>query len=99
MLAANGRLGALEAIEAEYRRLSDRQLGQVRAKVRSARSLDAAEVQAIADAFAKRTGKKVLPEVEIDADLLGGVVVDIQGRAYDGSTRRELERLRTSLAG
>ena len=99
VLAANGRLGALEAIAAEYRRLSDRQLGQVRAKVRSARPLADGEVQAIADAFAKRTGKKVLPEVEIDADLLGGVVVEVQGRAYDGSTRRELERLRTSLAG
>ena len=99
VLAANGRLGALEAIEAEYRRLSDRQLGQVRAKVRSARPLGDDEVKAIADSFAKRTGKKVLPEVEIDADLLGGVIVEIQGRAYDGSTRRELERLRTSLAG
>ena len=99
VLATNGRLGALEAIEAEYRRLSDRRLGQVRAKVRSARPLPDAELQAIADAFAKRTGQKVLPEVEIDADLLGGVVVEVQGRAYDGSTRRELERLRASLAG
>ncbi|MGH7805116.1 MAG: ATP synthase F1 subunit delta [Candidatus Binatia bacterium] len=99
VLAANGRLGAVEAIEAEYRRLSDRRLGQVRAKVRSAKPLADADVRAIAEAFEKRTGRKVLPEVEIDADLLGGVVVEIQGRAYDGSTRRELERLRAALAG
>jgi F-type H+-transporting ATPase subunit delta len=99
VLADNGRLEALEAIEREYRRLSDRRLGQVRAKVRSARSLDAAELDAIAGAFERRTGRKVLPEVEVDAELLGGVVVEIQGRVYDGSSRRELERLRHTLAG
>jgi F-type H+-transporting ATPase subunit delta len=99
LLAANGRLGALEAIEREYRRLSDRRLGQVRAKVRSAKPLADPDVQAIASAFAKRTGQTVLPEIEVDADLLGGIVVEIHGRVYDGSARRELERLQSALAG
>ena len=99
VLAENHRLGALEAIEREYRRLSDRRLGQVRAKVRSARALDEADVKAIAAAFEKRTEKKVLADVEVDADLLGGVIVEIQGRVYDGSSRRELERLKLALAG
>lgn len=99
VLADHQRLGELEGIEREYGRLSDRELGQVRAKVRSARPLAEADERAIADAFAKGTGRKVLTEVEVDPSLLGGVVVEIQGRVYDGSTRRELERLRARLAG
>ena len=40
VLADNGRLGEMDAIEREYRRLVDRRLGRVRARVVSARTLD-----------------------------------------------------------
>jgi F-type H+-transporting ATPase subunit delta len=99
LLGDHGRLGELEAIDREYRRSSDRELGRVRAKVRTARPLDEDGVRAITRAFEGGAGGSVLAEVEVDPDLLGGVVVEIQGKVYDGSVRRELERLRASLAG
>lgn len=99
LLGDHGRLGELEAIDREYRRLSDRELGRVRAKVRTARPLDESDVRAITRAFEGGAGGSVLAEVEVDPELLGGVVVEIQGKVYDGSVRRQLERLRAELAG
>ena len=37
--------------------------------------------------------------VRVDPSLLGGVVVDIEGKVYDGSLRTQLEALASSIAG
>lgn len=99
VVAENNRLGALRAIETDYRVLVDRRLGRVRARIRSASPLDQEGVRQITDAFARKTGKAVLAHVLVEPELLGGVAVEIEGRVYDGTLRSELERLRASLAG
>ena len=98
VLAEHGRLRALSAIAAEYERLEDRQIGRVRARIRSARPLSEESRKRVLAVFAERTGKQVLAETEVDPSLLGGVVVEIGGRVFDGSLRVRLERLQQSLS-
>ncbi len=99
VLAANNRLRELGTVEREYQRLEDRALGGVRARVRSARPLSDESRHRINEVFERQTGKQVIAEAAVDPELLGGVVVEVAGRVFDGSLRTRLERLERSLAG
>lgn len=99
LLADHQRLAELPAIAQYFRDLLDRELGRVRVAIRGAMPLSPSQENAIVAAFAKRTGKQVLPQVTIDPDLLGGVVVEVEGTVYDGSLRTQLDRLAKTLAG
>ncbi|HXQ21698.1 MAG TPA: ATP synthase F1 subunit delta [Candidatus Acidoferrales bacterium] len=99
LLADHQRLAALPAIAERFQNLLDRDLGRVRITIRSARALDAKQEQDIVATFATLTGKQVIPMVAINSDLLGGVVVEAEGKVYDGSVRTHLDRLAKELIG
>ena len=99
LLAAHQRLDQISAIADHYRRLLDTQLGQVRAHIFSAVALTPAQQEEIVATFASMTGKRVLATVDVDAELLGGVIVEVEGKVYDGSLRTQLGRLSASIAG
>jgi len=99
VLAQNNRLADLKAIGVEYRRREDRALNRVRARIASARPLPDDSRRRIEGIFEAKTGKQVLAAAAVDPDLLGGVVVELQGRVFDGSLRTQLERLKRSLTG
>lgn len=99
LLADHQRLGQIAGIATQYRRLLDEKLGRVRAVVTSAAPLDGGDLDRIVAVFEKRTGKKVLAETVVDESLLGGVIVDIEGRVFDGSLRNQLETLAANIAG
>ena len=71
----------------------------MRITMRSARPLDSQQQEQIAGAFARLTGKQVLPTVAVDPELLGGIVVEVGSKVYDGSVRTQLERLAKELGG
>ena len=97
VLAENDRLSAIADIENAYQRLLERAMGRVRAGVRSATPLSEEELKSLVDAFSRLTGMTVLPTVEIDPELLGGVVVEIEGQVYDASLKTQLRRLGETL--
>jgi F-type H+-transporting ATPase subunit delta len=99
LVAEKNRLTILPAIAEHYQRFLDQHLGQVRARITSARELAVDAQQKLHGIFEQRTGKKVLAEMAIDPELLGGVVVEIEGRVYDGSVRTQLEAMQKALAG
>jgi F-type H+-transporting ATPase subunit delta len=99
LLADQRRLGHLGAIATQYQKLVDASLGRVRATITAAAPLSADELQAIVAAFERKTGRTVLAETIVDRQLLGGVVVDIEGTIYDGSLRTQLQALATHIAG
>ncbi len=99
VLAANDRLHQLPAIRASYENLEDEAAGRVRVRVRSATPLSDGDRAALRARFEKITGRRVLDAVEVDADLLGGVTVEAEGRVYDGSIRTQLARLERKMAG
>ncbi|MBI5505488.1 MAG: ATP synthase F1 subunit delta [Deltaproteobacteria bacterium] len=99
VLAENDRLGQIPAIARTYERLGDAAAGRVRVRVRSASPLTDAELDSIRESLERLTGHVVVPELEIDDDLIGGVTVESQGRVYDGSIRTQLALLERRMAG
>jgi F-type H+-transporting ATPase subunit delta len=92
-----GRQRMLSAIAESYRDLVDAKLGRVRAHVTVARQPDQALATGIAAALSKNLGKEVLPSFTVDREILGGVLVRVGDRVYDGSLKRRLLRLRRQL--
>jgi F-type H+-transporting ATPase subunit delta len=79
--------------------LLDEEKGRVRLSVRTAVELNDADQKQLIIAFANLTGKEVIPTVTVDPDLLGGVLVEVKGKVYDGSVRAQLDRIANQLAG
>ena len=69
----------------------------VRAKVTSATALDAAELDKIKAALARRFGRNVDVETAIDESLIGGAIIDAGDLVIDGSVRAKLARLQTAM--
>ncbi len=99
LLADRRRLGDLPALNQHFQDLLDDEFGRVRITIRTAKPLDPDQEQALIATFTTLTGKQVIPSVAVDAELLGGVIVEVGGTVYDGSVRSQLDRLATELAG
>jgi F-type H+-transporting ATPase subunit delta len=89
----------LPEIAEEYGRLLDEKLGRLRAGVTLSREPDAALSRAIEDRLSKALGKQVIARFSADPEILGGTIVRIGDRIYDGSVRRRMARLRRQLLG
>ena len=98
VLAENDRLSLLDDIDQAYQRLLEQAMGKIRAHIRSASPLADAELRSLVDAFGRLMQKTIIPTVETDQELLGGVIVEIEGRVYDASLRTQIRRLGDTLA-
>ncbi len=98
LLVRRGRIELLPEVAAQLRRLYDQQQGIVSATVTSAAPLTDADVSALRERLAGMTGGRVEISLQVDPDIMGGVMVRIGDRLIDGSVRGRLERLRTRLA-
>ncbi len=98
LLLRRRRLELLPRLAAEFRRLVNRRAGIVEATATSASPLRPDEVEALRERLQRITGGRVDLTLEVDGGLLGGVVVRVGDRLFDGSVRGRLERLRSQLA-
>lgn len=100
LLAQNSRLRRLRDILIFYRRLLYRASNRQLVSIRSAQPLSGAEKEKILAVFA-RLEKGVDLDVEhiVDPKLIGGVVVEVGSKVFDGSVRGQLNRLKASLLG
>lgn len=97
LLVERGRLALLPEILRVYRArlMENRRLVEVR--VRTAAPLAPALVERLRTRLSEMTGRGVQLVVELDPALLGGVVARIGSVVYDGSLRRQLERVKERL--
>jgi F-type H+-transporting ATPase subunit delta len=66
--------------------------------VTSAVELDEKLVQSIGERIQEQTGRKVELSSNVDADVLGGLVLQVGNMVLDASVRGRLERLRKQVA-
>jgi F-type H+-transporting ATPase subunit delta len=92
-----GRQMLLGLIADEYRALVDVKMNRVRAGVTVARDVDALARSVIVERLSKSIGKNVIAGFTTDPALLGGVVIRIGDRIYDGSVRKRLATLKHKL--
>ncbi|PEN13555.1 F0F1 ATP synthase subunit delta [Longibacter salinarum] len=94
LLVRKDREGMISPMTNQYRALRDEQRGVVEAHVKAAYDLSDDDREALKNALKATTGKKIRLVVDVDESLIGGVVVRIGDRVFDGSVRNKLENLR-----
>jgi F-type H+-transporting ATPase subunit delta len=87
----------LPEIATAYQALHDQSLNRVRARVTVAREPNEALRTSVAESLSKALGKEVIPSFSVDPNVLGGAIVRVGERVYDGSVRRRMVRLRRAL--
>ncbi|MDE5414699.1 F0F1 ATP synthase subunit delta [Alkalihalobacterium chitinilyticum] len=85
----------------KYQELAYEAQGVAVAKVYTVKALSEEDKQQVSTTFAKKVGVETLHiENIIDPELIGGMKIRIGDRIYDGSIKRQLDRLqRTLVAG
>jgi F-type H+-transporting ATPase subunit delta len=94
-----GRQDALKDIAQAYRERADLHFNRVHASVVTARPADENLRKAIESRVQAVLGTKVLAHYDVDPSLLGGVIVRVGDKAFDGSLRRKLVKLRGRMLG
>src|SRR5258706_7267171 len=92
-----GRLGQLRAIVESYRAALRDLRGWVDVKVRTAVPLDEAQRGRLQDAIAASTGRKPALIERVDRALIGGLVVEVEGKKFDGSVASRLQDVSEAL--
>jgi F-type H+-transporting ATPase subunit delta len=93
-LVKNRRQMLIPQIANEYRDLVDEVEGRVHAQVTLAKEPDAEERAAIARQLTHTLGRPVVPQVRVNPNILGGIIVRVGDSVMDGSIRRRLGILR-----
>ena len=97
VLCRRGRAESLRAVQVTASMLRDEQLGRLHVQVTSAMALDEAQRTAIRVQLKKAFGKDAVLEEKTDATLLGGVILRIGDKVYDGSVLCKLQHMRQSV--
>ena len=98
LLLERDRLVELPGIVSCYRRLHNEAKGRVEARVMSAAALDPAMAEQLRDRLRGLAGKEILLQQETDPSLLGGLLIELEGKIYDGSIRTQLEKMKQRIA-
>ena len=96
-LVRKRRQNLIPEIAIEYDNLLDVHEGRMHANVTVARPIGEAEENSIARELSRVMGKTVVPHMQVNPAILGGVVVKIGDTVMDGSVRRRLARLRGQM--
>ncbi len=92
-----GRGPLLGEIATGYAALLDVKFNRLRAGVTLAKPPGEALRRSIQEGLSRALGKEVIASFGTDPQILGGAVVRVGERVYDGSVRRRLTRLRRQL--
>ncbi len=97
LLVARGLVDTIPDACEEYAKLLDRQEGRQRVEVTTAVPLEPLEIERVTDFISGLIGREVSVTARVDAEVLGGLVIQIGDRLLDGSARARLDGLRERL--
>ena len=97
VVARRGRFECLRAITRAVRALHNELRGRVRVHVRSAAAMDDAARELVTGQLQATLGREIDLQLDVDPDLIGGLVVRVGDTVYDGSIANRLSRLRNDL--
>ncbi len=96
LLVEKDRETLLSSLLDTYRTLRDDMMNIVEVQARTPKPLAESERDKLIQRLEAMTGKTIRLEVNENPDLIGGLVIRIGDRVYDGSVRQKLENLRDS---
>ncbi|MBN2211456.1 MAG: ATP synthase F1 subunit delta [Sedimentisphaerales bacterium] len=92
VVARRRRLGMLGEVIRQFQLLMDEHLGIERGDVVTARPLDKKEQARLNEELSRALKTKIVLSHRVDQDIVGGMVVTVGDRRYDGSVRTKLKR-------
>ena len=85
-------------IAAEFQRLVDKQNKLIQATATTAVPLDQRSLEQMKSVLGQAFNSDVQISSKIDASILGGIIVNVDGRLLDGSLKSQLHKLGEQLA-
>jgi F-type H+-transporting ATPase subunit delta len=99
VVARHARIPDLPAVAEEYGRMLDDLMGRARATLIFAAQPGEADIKRVVGKLEQLAHQQIIPTVKIDQALLGGVIVELEGKTYDGSLTSRLTEAQHRLAG
>ena len=97
LLAENDRLSSLPEITSQFDELKAWAENTVKVQLVTASSVQESVVEQIKGTLERKLGRAVELELQEDPRLLGGAVINAEGRVIDGSVRSRLSELAEAL--
>ncbi len=97
LLVTRDRVDGLPSIARHFHRLLDDLRGRVNARVIVSRPLGEGQRESLAAVVGEMSGKTAVLTEEVDPAIIGGLIVEVGGKLYDGSVRTQLQSLRQSI--
>lgn len=98
-LATNRRLGQLGAVIRAFNLLAAQHRGETTAIVTSAHPLDDDQVASLKAKLKAELKRDVALDLNVDPEILGGLIVKVGSRQVDGSIRTKLNTLAKAMKG
>lgn len=99
VVARHGRISELPAVAEEYGRMLDELMGRARATLIFATQPSDDDIKRIVGQLEQIAHKQIISRIKIDQVLLGGAIVELEGKTYDGSLTSQLTEAQRRLAG
>jgi len=94
VVCRKGRAGCFSAIAESAQTIQDERTGSVQAVMTTAVAVDDKVRKKVADQLSTVLGKKVSLSTNVDASIIGGLVVRVGDTVYDGSVTNQLSQVR-----
>lgn len=98
LLINKGRIALYREVQQAFNELYDRHHRKVRALAVTAMPMAKSELETLQSDLAQALNRVLEIENRVDPAIVGGIVLNIEGKILDGSVRRQLERLREVVA-
>ena len=98
ILVEKGRISSLKSIELTFKQLLNEKNNVIEGTVISAIPLTGEKVKELEKTLSKKYNKNVTLENEVDASILGGVLVRLGNTQIDGSVKTRLNNIKDQLS-
>jgi F-type H+-transporting ATPase subunit delta len=97
LVVTNQRLAVLPEVARQFRQLKNQAEGVADCLIETAFPLADGQVTDLLSALSRRFGVRLLPTVEVNPALIGGVRIAVGDHVLDSSVRARLNQMRTAL--
>ncbi len=98
LLCEHGKIAEIHECIKEFEALKKNADNVVTASVKSASELSDEQQRALIDKLQRVTGKTVIIETKIDKSLIGGICVEVDGKVFDGSLKKQLRDVKEVIS-
>ena len=99
ILLERSALHELDGCEQAFRENFNRDHSVLEARVTTSTALDNTQREQLLEKLRKMTGKTVVLSEQIDPAVMGGAILEMDGKRYDNTVRHRLEAIHRSMTG